>query len=84
MADSQAVNLHFESNNLSFYSFFSKSERPIKAVIRHLSINTPAEDIAEGLEDLGFEVTVFRQLYPGQPNPKNCLNCPTSATSPSR
>jgi hypothetical protein len=52
LMDFQAVKLHFQSNNLSFYSFFSKSEKPIKAVIRHLPpINTPAEDIAEGLGD---------------------------------
>jgi hypothetical protein len=53
MVDFQAVKLHFESNNLSFYSF-PKSENPIKAVIHHLPINTPAEDMAEGLGDLGF------------------------------
>jgi hypothetical protein len=61
MADFQAVKLHFESNNLSFYSF-SKPEKPIKAVIRHLSINTSAEDIAKGLGDLGLEVVSIRQL----------------------
>jgi hypothetical protein len=61
MADFQAVKLHFEPNNLSFYSF-SKSENPIKAVIRHLPINTPAEDIAECLGDLSFEVVSVRQL----------------------
>jgi hypothetical protein len=49
MADFLAVKSHFEGNNLSFYNFFPKSEKPIKAVIRHLPINTPAEDIFDGL-----------------------------------
>jgi hypothetical protein len=31
-------------------------------VIRHLPMNTPAEDIAEGLGDLGFDVVNVRQL----------------------
>jgi hypothetical protein len=62
MVDFQAVKSHFEGNNLSFFSFFPKSEKPIKAVIRHLPANTPAEDIAEGLGELGFEVFSVRQL----------------------
>jgi hypothetical protein len=33
MVDYQSVKGHFESNNLSYYAFYSKSERPIKAVI---------------------------------------------------
>jgi hypothetical protein len=46
----------FEGNNLSFFTFFPKSEKPIKAVIRHLPPNTPAEDICDGLVTLGFDV----------------------------
>jgi hypothetical protein len=61
MADFQTVKLHFESNNLSFY-FFPKSENPFKSMIPHLPINTPAEDIAEGLGTLGFEAVSVRQL----------------------
>jgi hypothetical protein len=33
MADFLAVKSHFEGNNLSFYTFFPKSEKPVKAVI---------------------------------------------------
>jgi hypothetical protein len=62
MVDFQAVKAHFESCNLSFFSFFPKSERPIKAVIRHLPSNTPAEDIAEELKDLGFDVINVKQM----------------------
>jgi hypothetical protein len=40
MADFLAVKSHFEGNNLSFYTFFPKSEKPIKVVIQHLPINT--------------------------------------------
>jgi hypothetical protein len=62
MVDFQTVKLHLESKNFSFYPFFLKSEKPIKAVIRHLPINIPAEDIAKGMGDLGFEVVSVRQL----------------------
>jgi hypothetical protein len=56
MVDFLGVKSHLETNNLSFYTFYPKSEKPIKAVIRHLPINTPAEDIYDGLVSLGFDV----------------------------
>jgi hypothetical protein len=62
MVDYQSVKGHFEANTLSYYNFYPKSERPIKALIRHLPTNTPAKDIAEGLVDLGFEVNSVRQM----------------------
>jgi hypothetical protein len=60
--DFQTVKLHFKSNNLSFSSFFPKSDKPIKAVIRHLPNNTPAENVAKELGDIGFDVVSVRQL----------------------
>jgi hypothetical protein len=53
MADFQAIKTYFDNQNLSYFSFFPKSEKPIKAVIRHLPHNTPAEDISDGLISLG-------------------------------
>jgi hypothetical protein len=69
MADFQSVKPHFDSQNLSYYSFFTKSEKDIKAVIRHLQHNTPGEDILDGLFSVGFDVsikqmTVTRRLPP--------------------
>jgi hypothetical protein len=37
------VKSHFDSKNLSYFTFSPKSEKPIKAVIRHLPYTTPAE-----------------------------------------
>jgi hypothetical protein len=62
MADFQSVKFHFDSQNLSYSSFFPKSEKPIKAVIRHLPLNTPAEDISDGLVSLGFDVVSVKQM----------------------
>jgi hypothetical protein len=44
MADFSAIRKHLENNNLSYFTFFHKSEKPIKAVVRHLPSNTPAQD----------------------------------------
>jgi hypothetical protein len=62
MADFLAVKSHFEGNNLSIYTFFPKSEKPIKTVIRHLPLNTYAEDICDGLVSLGFDVVGVKQM----------------------
>jgi hypothetical protein len=62
LVDYQAVKSHFEKNTLSYFTFFPKSDKPIKAVIRHLPINTPAEDIAERLVDIGFNVISVKQM----------------------
>jgi hypothetical protein len=60
MADFQSVKSLFDSRNLSYYSF-PKSEKPIEALIRHLSHNTPAEDISGGFVSLGFDVVSVKQ-----------------------
>jgi hypothetical protein len=62
MADFQSVKFQFDPNNLSYYSFYPKSENPMKAVIRHLPHNTPAEDISDGLVSLGFDVISVKQM----------------------
>jgi hypothetical protein len=59
MADFEAVKSHLSSNYLS--SSFLKSQKPIKAVIPHLPPDTPAEDICEGLVNLGFDVLSVKQ-----------------------
>jgi hypothetical protein len=61
MADFQSFKSHFDSQNMSYYSF-PKSENPINAMIRHLPHNTPAEDITDGLVSLGFDVVTVKQI----------------------
>jgi hypothetical protein len=58
MADFQSVKSHFDAHNLSYYSFYPKSEKPMKAVIRHLSHNTRAD----GQVSPGFDVISFKQM----------------------
>jgi hypothetical protein len=70
MADYAAVRAHLENKNLSYYTFHPKSEKPIKAVIRHLPSDTPAEDISNGLQDLGFSVISVRQMTANRQSPE--------------
>jgi hypothetical protein len=62
MADFSAIRSYFGTNNLPYYTFFPKSEKPIKAVIRHLPNNTPAEDISNGLVSLRYDVISVKQM----------------------
>jgi hypothetical protein len=56
------MKFYLEKNNLHRFTFSPNSEKPVKAVIRHLPPDTPVEDISNSLEDLGFNVIVMQML----------------------
>jgi hypothetical protein len=62
MADYSAMKSYLENNNLHYFTFSSSSEKPMKAVIRHLPPDKLAEDTSSSLEYLGFKVINVRQL----------------------
>jgi hypothetical protein len=62
MSDFSEIRAHFESRNLPHYRFYPKFLKPIKAVIRHLPSNTPAEDISDGLMELRYDVISVKQM----------------------
>jgi hypothetical protein len=62
MVDFSATCSHFENNNLPYFAFCPKSQKPIKAVMRHLPFTSPAEEISDGLVNLGFDVISIRQM----------------------
>jgi hypothetical protein len=62
LADFSAVKSHLETNNLPYFTFYPKYLNPFKAVIRYLTMNTPAEDISEGLMELGFDIISVKQM----------------------
>jgi hypothetical protein len=70
MADYSAIREYFDSKNLNYFTFYPKSHKPVKAVIRHLPIDTPDEDISNGLQDLGYSVLSMKQMTASQPSPE--------------
>jgi hypothetical protein len=70
MADYSAIKHHLEQNILQFCTFHPKSEKPIKAAIRHLPGDTPAEDISNELVALGFSVISVQQMTANRQLPK--------------
>jgi hypothetical protein len=77
MADFSAFKSHLENNNLAYFTFYPKSLKPIKAVICHLPLNTPAEDISDGLARLGFDVISVKQMTPFTSRANNNHKPPT-------
>jgi hypothetical protein len=47
MTDYSSIKEYLSSQTLNYFTFYPKSLKPIKAAIRHLPGNTPAEDIYE-------------------------------------
>jgi hypothetical protein len=81
MEDFLSIKSHFDSQNLSYYSFFPKSEKPITAVIRHLP-HIPREDISGGLVSLGFDVVSVKQMTATRRSPpeeSKIINMPCSS-----
>jgi hypothetical protein len=70
MADFQSVKSYFNSHNLSYFPFFPKDEKTIKAVIRHLPQNTPAQDISDELVNLGLDVINVKQMTTTRRSPQ--------------
>jgi hypothetical protein len=73
MVDYQAFKSYFEQNSLSYFTFFPKSDKPVEAVLRHFPSNTPAQNISDGLVNLGFDVVSVRQMSPTR-RPPDGLN----------
>jgi hypothetical protein len=69
MADYSAIKSNIQKNNLQYFTFSPNSEKPIKAVIRHLPPDTPAEVIFNSLENLGFNIIDVRQLTTNRRSP---------------
>jgi hypothetical protein len=62
IADCSTTRAHFDSNNLPNFTFYPKSQKPMKAVIRNLPYTTPAEDISDGLVNTGLDVISVKQM----------------------
>jgi hypothetical protein len=71
MADFKSVKSLFGANNLFYYSFYPKSEKPMKVVIRYLPQNPPREDISDGLVSLGFDVIRIKQMTATRRSPSD-------------
>jgi hypothetical protein len=69
MAHYSAMKSCLETHNLHYFTLSQNREKPIKAVICHLSPDKPAEDISDSLVDSGFNVISLWQMTATQRPP---------------
>jgi hypothetical protein len=69
MADYKATQNLLSQKNLPVFTFYTKGDKPVKAVIRHLPSNTLSEDITVALQKLGYEVISVKQMTAKRPSP---------------
>jgi hypothetical protein len=70
MDDYRAIQTFLANKGHPYFLFYTKTEKPIKAVIRHLPSNTSSEDITVALQELGYEVISVRQMSAKHPFPE--------------
>jgi hypothetical protein len=70
MVDFSANRSHFEINNLPYFTFYPKSQKPINPVIRHLPVSTTAENISGGLVGHGFDIISITQMSTTRRSPE--------------
>jgi hypothetical protein len=66
MTDYKATQNFLTQKGLPFFTFYSKGDKPVKAVIRHLPNNISSEDITLALQELGCEVISVKQPLSGR------------------
>jgi hypothetical protein len=70
MADYKTIQNLLSQKYLPFFTFYTKGEKPVKAAIRHLPINTSSEDITVARQELGYEVISLKQMTANGPSPE--------------
>jgi hypothetical protein len=70
MADYKTIQNHLSQKCLPFFTFYTKEDKPVKAVIRHLPNTTSSEDITVALQELGYEIIIVKQMTAKRPSPE--------------
>jgi hypothetical protein len=70
MVDYDAIQKFFTGKNLHFITFYTKIDKQVKAIIRHLTGNTSAEDITVTLQEIDCHVISVKQMTSKHPTPK--------------
>ena len=70
MEDYTTLKTHLQNTKRNYYTFHPKDENPIKAVIRQLPIDTPAEDIANELLAMDYKVHNVKQMTTTRQQPE--------------
>jgi hypothetical protein len=62
LGDCAEVKSYLETHNLHYFTFYPKPLKLTKAVLHNLPLNTPGQDISDGLMDLVFDIISVKQM----------------------
>jgi hypothetical protein len=70
MADYKVIQTLLTNYGLPYFTFYTKSDKSIKAVTRHLPSNISSEDLTVAFLELGYEVISGKQMTADGPSGK--------------
>jgi hypothetical protein len=70
MVDYKAIQKFLTEKNLHVFTFYTKADKPVKAVIRYLSCSTSADDIIVALQEIDYDVISIKQTTAERPTPE--------------
>jgi hypothetical protein len=77
MADYKDIQNLSSQKSLPFFTFYTKGNKPVKAVIRHSPNNTSSEDITLALQELGYEVISVKRMTGKRPSAEGLVTLPS-------
>jgi hypothetical protein len=70
MVDYNAIQEFRTEKNLHFFTFYTKADKPVKAIIRHLPGNIYSENITVALQEIDYDVASVKQTTAKRPIPE--------------
>jgi phosphopantetheinyl transferase (holo-ACP synthase) len=70
MTDWKATKTFLSDKDHPYFTFYTKAETTIKALIMHLPNKNSSEDITVARQELGYEVISFKQMTAQRPSPE--------------
>jgi hypothetical protein len=70
MPDYKTIKKLSSQEDLPFFTFYTKGDKPVKAVIRHLTNNTSSEYITVALQVFGSEDICVKQMTAKRSSPE--------------
>jgi hypothetical protein len=70
MMDYNAMQKFLTGKNLHFFTFYTKTDKPVNAVIRYLPGNISAEDITVTLQESNYVVIEVKQVTAKRTTPE--------------
>jgi hypothetical protein len=70
MMDYNAIQKFLTEKNLHFFTFYTKADKPVKAIIRHFPGNISAVDITVALQKIDYNIISVKQMTAKSPTPE--------------